>query len=99
MFFSSPEPLPSHGRIPPINELYRYIYTCIFVHRLPNYNNYYFLQITRLTNALTEMEIRPHDLVPDTNCFIECLPDLEKMLQVLPHPQHPYVLMVPLVGE
>lgn len=54
-------------------------------------------QMARITNALTEMEIRPHDLVPDTNCFIECLPELETILRVLPHPQHPYVLMVPLV--
>lgn len=54
-------------------------------------------QVARITNALTEMEIRPHELVPDTNCFIECLPELETVLRVLPHPQHPYVLMVPLV--
>uniref|UniRef100_A0A146MA06 Telomerase-binding protein EST1A n=3 Tax=Lygus hesperus TaxID=30085 RepID=A0A146MA06_LYGHE len=50
-----------------------------------------------MSEVLTEMEIRPHDLVPDTNCFINCLPQLESLMKLLPHPQHPYVIMVPLV--
>lgn len=48
---------------------------------------------------MTEMEVRPHDLVPDTNCFIDCLPQIEALLKILPHQQHPYIFMVPLVGE
>ncbi|XP_073972524.1 smg6 nonsense mediated mRNA decay factor isoform X3 [Rhodnius prolixus] len=49
------------------------------------------------SEVMTEMEVRPHDLVPDTNCFIDCLPQIEALLKILPHQQHPYIFMVPLV--
>lgn len=60
--------------------------------------NFQPLQKALMSEVLTEMEIRPHDLVPDTNCFINCLPELESLMKLLPHPHHPYVIMVPLVG-
>lgn len=47
-----------------------------------------------------EMEIKPHYLVPDTNCFIDCLAELEKIAKAVSSMQRPlYSLMVPVVGN
>ncbi|XP_024081331.1 telomerase-binding protein EST1A isoform X2 [Cimex lectularius] len=54
-------------------------------------------KVISISEVMTVMEVRPHDLVPDTNCFIDCLPQIEALLKILPNPQHPYVIMVPLI--
>jgi protein SMG6 len=46
-----------------------------------------------------EIEVKPHNLVPDTNCFIDYLSQLQIIAQAGPTQQHYYTLMVPLVGE
>ncbi|CAG2067740.1 unnamed protein product [Timema podura] len=56
--------------------------------------------ILRETVVSVEIEVKPHYLVPDTNCFIDYLPQLQKISQATTS-QHQllYTLMVPLVGE
>lgn len=44
-----------------------------------------------------ELEVRPRYLVPDTNCFIDHLPRLQRL--IVPESNPPYTLVVPLVGE
>lgn len=47
-----------------------------------------------------EMEIKPHYLVPDTNCFIDCLSELEKIAKAVSLMHRPlYSLMVPVIGN
>jgi hypothetical protein len=46
-----------------------------------------------------EIEVKPHNLVPDTNCFIDYLSQLQIIAEAGPAQQHYYTLMVPLVGE
>ncbi|KAG8223917.1 hypothetical protein J437_LFUL003724 [Ladona fulva] len=48
-----------------------------------------------------EVEVRPRLLVPDTNCFIDHLPALRRLISLpLSMPRTPlYTLMVPLIGE
>lgn len=47
-----------------------------------------------------EMEIKPHYLVPDTNCFIDCLPEIEKIVKAVSVHNRPlYLLMVPVIGK
>lgn len=47
-----------------------------------------------------EIEIKPHFVVPDTNCFIDYLPQLEKLIYSLSHAQeHTCTLMIPTVGK
>ncbi|XP_063220783.1 telomerase-binding protein EST1A [Bacillus rossius redtenbacheri] len=54
--------------------------------------------ILRETVVIVEIEVRPHYLVPDTNCFIDYLPLLQKVSQATSSLQQPlYTLMVPLV--
>ena len=43
---------------------------------------------------LIELEIRPIFLVPDTNCFIDHLPSLQKLIQ-----DRHYTIVIPLVGK
>ena len=47
-----------------------------------------------------EMEIKPHYLVPDTNCFIDHLDELERIAKTMSaSTQRPlYSLMVPVIG-
>ncbi|KAL1140647.1 hypothetical protein AAG570_000577, partial [Ranatra chinensis] len=48
--------------------------------------------------VVLEMEVRPHYLVPDTNCFIDYLQQLQIITRATtPHSQQPYIIMVPLV--
>lgn len=48
----------------------------------------------------TEIEIKPHYVVPDTNCFIDYLPQLEQLIYSFSHAQeHTCTLMVPTVGK
>uniref|UniRef100_A0A1B6CG54 PIN domain-containing protein n=2 Tax=Clastoptera arizonana TaxID=38151 RepID=A0A1B6CG54_9HEMI len=44
-----------------------------------------------------EMEVKPHYLVADTNCFIDFLPQVQIIAQTTIAQQHLYTLMVPLV--
>jgi hypothetical protein len=46
-----------------------------------------------------EIEVKPHNLVPDTNCFIDYLSQLQIIAEAGPAQKHYYTLMVPLVGE
>nr|CAD7207484.1 unnamed protein product [Timema douglasi] len=56
--------------------------------------------ILRETVVSVEIEVKPHYLVPDTNCFIDYLPQLQKISQATTSQHQPlYTLMVPLVGE
>ena len=41
------------------------------------------------------IEVRPKYLMPDTNCFIDCLEDFEKLCQAYTH----YTLIIPLTGK
>ncbi|KAG8283120.1 Smg-6, nonsense mediated mRNA decay factor [Homalodisca vitripennis] len=53
-----------------------------------------------LQNSLVsvEMEVRPHYLVADTNCFIDYLPQLQTIARASsPSRPHLYTIMVPLV--
>jgi len=45
-------------------------------------------------NVVVEMEVRPHFLVPDTNCFVDYLHQIKLLAQA-----SSYALRVPLVGE
>ncbi|PNF20500.1 hypothetical protein B7P43_G06276 [Cryptotermes secundus] len=53
--------------------------------------------ILRDSVVSVEIEVRPHNLVPDTNCFIDYLSQLQIIAQAGPAQQHYYTLMVPLV--
>ncbi|XP_051160471.1 telomerase-binding protein EST1A-like isoform X3 [Leptopilina boulardi] len=44
-----------------------------------------------------EIEVRPRQLVPDTNCFIDYLPQLQSIAKAVSGAQPIYTLMVPLV--
>ncbi|CAL4222501.1 unnamed protein product, partial [Meganyctiphanes norvegica] len=47
---------------------------------------------TMLENSVTvEIEVRPRFLIPDTNCFIQYLDVIQRLVEA------PYTLMVPLV--
>lgn len=61
----------------------------------------FFLQeILKQASFYTEIEIKPHYVVPDTNCFIDYLPQLEQLIHSFSHAQeHTCTLMVPTVGE
>lgn len=43
--------------------------------------------------------MRPRQLVPDTNCFIDYLPQLQNIAKAIAGAQPIYTLMVPLVGK
>ncbi|GFG40776.1 hypothetical protein Cfor_06054, partial [Coptotermes formosanus] len=53
--------------------------------------------ILRDSVVSVEIEVKPHNLVPDTNCFIDYLSQLQIIAQAGPAQQHYYTLMVPLV--
>lgn len=55
----------------------------------------------RESEVTVEMEVRPHYLIPDTNCFIDYLPQLAAITKAVSSngQEHLYTLMVPLVGE
>jgi protein SMG6 len=55
--------------------------------------------ILRDSVVSVEIEVKPHNLVPDTNCFIDYLSQLQIIARAGPAPQHYYTLMVPLVGK
>jgi hypothetical protein len=55
--------------------------------------------ILRDSVVSVEIEVKPHNLVPDTNCFIDYLSELQIIARAGPAPQHYYTLMVPLVGK
>ena len=55
--------------------------------------------ILRDSVVSVEIEVKPHSLVPDTNCFIDYLSQLQIIAQAGPAQQHYYTLMVPLVGK
>ncbi|PSN43516.1 Telomerase-binding protein EST1A [Blattella germanica] len=54
-------------------------------------------EILRDTVVSVEIEVKPHNLVPDTNCFIDYLSQLQTLAKAGPAPEHYYTLMVPLV--
>ncbi|KAJ4439941.1 hypothetical protein ANN_08072 [Periplaneta americana] len=53
--------------------------------------------ILRDSVVSVEIEVKPHNLVPDTNCFIDYLNELQILAQAGPVTEHYYTLMVPLV--
>lgn len=59
-----------------------------------------FQAILQNSSVAVEIEVRPKHLVPDTNCFIDYLPQLQNITKASSNnAQHMYTLMVPLVGE
>ncbi|XP_076233282.1 telomerase-binding protein EST1A [Calliopsis andreniformis] len=54
-------------------------------------------QILRKSSVSVEIEVRPRQLVPDTNCFIDYLPQLQNIAKATSGAQPIYTLMVPLV--
>jgi len=61
---------------------------------------FFFQEILKQASYCIEIEIKPHYVVPDTNCFIDYLPQLEKLIYSLSHAQeHTCTLMIPTVGK
>lgn len=61
---------------------------------------FFFQEILKQASYCIEIEIKPHYVVPDTNCFIDYLPQLEKLMHSFSHVQeYTCTLMVPTVGE
>ncbi|XP_050536614.1 telomerase-binding protein EST1A-like isoform X2 [Daktulosphaira vitifoliae] len=55
-------------------------------------------EILRQASYCVEIEIKPHYIVPDTNCFVDYLPQLEKLMHSFSHAQeHTCTIMVPNV--
>ncbi|XP_393289.4 telomerase-binding protein EST1A isoform X2 [Apis mellifera] len=54
-------------------------------------------QILQKSSVSVEIEVRPRQLVPDTNCFIDYLPQLQNITKAVSGAQPIYTLMVPLV--
>ncbi|CAK9812185.1 Telomerase-binding protein EST1A [Anthophora quadrimaculata] len=54
-------------------------------------------QILQKSSVSVEIEVRPRQLVPDTNCFIDYLPQLQNIAKAISGAQPIYTLMVPLV--
>ncbi|XP_029049642.1 telomerase-binding protein EST1A-like isoform X2 [Osmia bicornis bicornis] len=54
-------------------------------------------QILQNSSVSVEIEVRPRQLVPDTNCFIDYLPQLQNITKATSGAQPIYTLMVPLV--
>lgn len=60
----------------------------------------WFQTILQQSTLSVVMEVRPHFLVPDTNCYIDYLPQLQMISRAVSSTQqHLYTLMVPLVGK
>ncbi|KAG7188027.1 hypothetical protein KM043_015773 [Ampulex compressa] len=53
--------------------------------------------ILQKSSVSVEIEVRPRQLVPDTNCFIDYLPQLQSIIKATSGAQPIYTLMVPLV--
>ncbi|XP_033208324.1 telomerase-binding protein EST1A isoform X2 [Belonocnema kinseyi] len=53
--------------------------------------------ILQKSSVSVEIEVRPRQLVPDTNCFIDYLPQLQSIAKAVSGAQPIYTLMVPLV--
>ncbi|XP_015592692.1 telomerase-binding protein EST1A isoform X2 [Cephus cinctus] len=53
--------------------------------------------ILQKSSVSVEIEVRPRQLVPDTNCFIDYLPQLQLIAKATSGAQPIYTLMVPLV--
>ncbi|XP_070165701.1 telomerase-binding protein EST1A isoform X4 [Polyergus mexicanus] len=53
--------------------------------------------ILQKSSVSVEIEVRPRQLVPDTNCFIDYLPQLQTIARAISGAQPIYTLMVPLV--
>ncbi|XP_012232227.1 telomerase-binding protein EST1A isoform X2 [Linepithema humile] len=53
--------------------------------------------ILQKSSVSVEIEVRPRQLVPDTNCFIDYLPQLQIIVRATASAQPIYTLMVPLV--
>ncbi|KAF7418327.1 hypothetical protein HZH68_000980 [Vespula germanica] len=53
--------------------------------------------ILKKSSVSVEIEVRPRQLVPDTNCFIDYLPQLQSITKATSGAQPIYTLMVPLV--
>ncbi|XP_031779965.1 telomerase-binding protein EST1A isoform X3 [Nasonia vitripennis] len=53
--------------------------------------------ILQKSSLSVEIEVRPKYLVPDTNCFIDYLPQLQSIAKAISGAQPIYTLMVPLV--
>lgn len=58
-----------------------------------------FQAILQKSSLSVEIEVRPRHLVPDTNCFIDYLPQLQSIAKAISGAQPIYTLMVPLVGK
>lgn len=58
-----------------------------------------FQAILQKSSVSVEIEVRPRQLVPDTNCFIDYLPQLQTIARATSGAQPIYILMVPLVGK
>ena len=58
-----------------------------------------FQAILQKSSLSVEIEVRPKHLVPDTNCFIDYLPQLQSISKATSSAQPLYTLMVPLVGK
>ncbi|XP_076627373.1 telomerase-binding protein EST1A isoform X3 [Colletes latitarsis] len=54
-------------------------------------------QILQNSSVSVEIEVKPRQLVPDTNCFIDYLPQLQNITKAISGAQPIYTLMVPLV--
>lgn len=65
----------------------------------PSGCDFCFKAILRDSVVSVEIEVKPHNLVPDTNCFIDYLSQLQIIARAGTAPQHYYTLMVPLVGK
>ncbi|KAF7412008.1 hypothetical protein HZH66_000904 [Vespula vulgaris] len=55
--------------------------------------------ILKKSSVSVEIEVRPRQLVPDTNCFIDYLPQLQSITKATAGAQPIYTLMVPLVVD
>ncbi|KAI4500594.1 hypothetical protein M0802_004186 [Mischocyttarus mexicanus] len=53
--------------------------------------------ILKKSSVSVEIEVKPKQLVPDTNCFIDYLPQLQSITKATSGAQPVYTLMVPLV--
>ncbi|XP_057320552.1 telomerase-binding protein EST1A-like isoform X2 [Microplitis mediator] len=53
--------------------------------------------ILQKSSVSVEIEVRPRQLVPDTNCFIDYLPQLQRIAKTTSGPHPLFTLMIPLV--
>ncbi|XP_074106178.1 telomerase-binding protein EST1A isoform X2 [Cotesia typhae] len=54
-------------------------------------------EILQKSSVSVEIEVRPRQLVPDTNCFIDYLPQLQRIAKTTSGTQPLFTLMIPLV--